>query len=215
MDELELLKKQWQEREQDLPKLSYQEIYSMLLKKSSSIVKWIFFISIAEIALWTFLAFLVPESSKEINNGIGLKTTFLIVNIINYMVFAVFIFLFYKNYRTIKVTDSIKGLMGNILRTRRTVKYFVIYNVGAAILLLIGVNLYYYTKKEKLYVLMQENFEGYAAIPPEKFTSVFFLSQVIGGVIMIGLLLIFYRLIYGILLRRLKRNYKELKKIEV
>jgi hypothetical protein len=42
MDQLELLKKQWQSREQELPKLTYNDIYSMLLKKSSSIVKWIF-----------------------------------------------------------------------------------------------------------------------------------------------------------------------------
>jgi hypothetical protein len=215
MDELELLKKQWQTREQEFPKLSYKEIYKMLLKKSSSIVKWIFLISIGEIILWTLLAFVVPESSREINNGIGLKTTFLVINIINYVVFAVFIFLFYKNYLSIKVTDSIKGLMETILRTRRTVKYFVIYNVGASVLLLIGINLFYYTKKDQLYQLMIENYEGYSAIPPESFTSIFFISQLIGGVIMIGLLLLFYRVVYGILLRRLQKNYKELEEIEV
>lgn len=215
MDELELLKKQWQTREQEFPKLSYKEIYKMLLKKSSSIVKWIFLISIGEIILWTLLAFLVPESSKEINNGIGLKTTFLIVNIINYIVFAIFIFLFYKNYLSIKVTDSIKGLMETILRTRRTVKYFVIYNVGASILLLIGINFFYYTKKDQLYQLMVENYEGYSSIPPESFTSVFFISQIVGGVVMIGLLLLFYRLVYGILLRRLNKNYRELEEIDV
>lgn len=48
MDELELLKKDWQKRERMHPKLSYDEIYSMLWKKSSSIVKWIFIISVIE-----------------------------------------------------------------------------------------------------------------------------------------------------------------------
>jgi hypothetical protein len=215
MDELELLKKQWQTREQEFPKLSYKDIYQMLLKKSSSIVKWIFLISIGEIILWTLLAFLVPESSKEINNGIGLKTTFLVINIINYVVFAVFIFLFYKNYLSIKVTDSVKGLMETILRTRRTVKYFVIYNVGGSVLLLIGVNLFYYTKKDELYKLMMDNYEGYSSIPPESFTSVFFISQIIIGIVMIGVLLLFYRLVYGILLKRLKKNYRELEEINV
>ena len=215
MDQLELLKNQWQKEQQEFPKLSYKEIYNMLLKKSSSMVKWIFYISIGEIILWTALAFLVPESSKEINNGIGLKTTFLIINIINYSIFAVFIYLFYKNYRTICVTDSIKGLMANILKTRRTVKYFVIYNVGASILLLIGINIFYYSRKEQLYALMVENYEGYSAIAQENFTSIFFVSQLIGGALMIGLLLLFYRLVYGILLKRLNRNYKELKKMEV
>lgn len=215
MDHLELLKQTWQNREQELPKLSYQDIYQMLLKKSSSIVKWIFFISIGELIFWTVLAFFVPESSKEINNSIGLKDTFIIINIIHYAIFAVFIYLFYKNYRSIRVTDTIKKLMKSILSTRRTVKYFVIYNVGASILLLIGVNIYYYTKKEQLYELMVENFEGYGAIPQESFTSVFFISQLIFGVVLVGLILLFYRIIYGILLKRLKRNYNELRKIEI
>jgi hypothetical protein len=215
MDNLELLKQTWQNREQDLPQLSYQDIYQMLLKKSSSIVKWIFFISIGELIFWTVLAFFVPESSKEINNSIGLKDTFIIVNIIHYAIFAVFIFLFYKNYRSIQVTDTVKRLMKSILSTRRTVKYFVIYNVGASILLLIGVNIYYYTKREQLYELMVENFEGYSAIPQESFTSVFFISQLIFGVVLVGLIILFYRIIYGILLKRLKHNYNELRKIEI
>ncbi|QNJ98446.1 hypothetical protein [Constantimarinum furrinae] len=215
MDELDILKKNWQAGEHEYPKLTYKDIYKMLLKKSSSIVKWIFLISIGELILWTGLAFLVPESSKVINEEIGLKTTFLILNIINYVIFGIFIVLFYKNYKKIQVTDSIKTLLENILRTRKTVKYFVIYNVGTAIILLIAVNLYYYTKQDQLYSIMTEAYSAYATIPPETFTSVFFMGQLIGGVIMVGILLIFYRLVYGILLKRLKKNYKELKKIEV
>ena len=33
LDELELLKKDWQKREANLPKLSYEEIYPMIKKK--------------------------------------------------------------------------------------------------------------------------------------------------------------------------------------
>ena len=214
MDNLDLLKEKWQSVEQELPKLSYADIHRMLLKKSSSIVKWIFFISIGELLFWTILAFFVPESSKTINESMGLKTTFMIVNIVHYTIFTIFIYLFYKNYKSIKVTDTIKDLMRSILNTRKTVKNFVIYNVGASILLLIGVNLFYYTKKDQLYTLMVENYEGYGAIPQESFTSVFFISQIIFGVLLVGLILLFYRIIYGILLKRLKRNYTELRKIE-
>ena len=52
MDELELLKKDWQKKDEHLPKLSYNEIYTMIWKKSSSIVKWIFYISIMEFVFW-------------------------------------------------------------------------------------------------------------------------------------------------------------------
>lgn len=48
-DELEILKSDWKKRHTELPKLSYNEIYKMLFKKSTTIVKWIFIISIAEL----------------------------------------------------------------------------------------------------------------------------------------------------------------------
>ncbi|MDT0556594.1 hypothetical protein [Patiriisocius hiemis] len=215
MDQLELLKEKWKNTEQQLPTLSYDDIYKMLLKKSSSIVKWIFFISIAEILFWTALSFFIPESSKAINEELGLKNIFLVVNIINYSVFIVFIYLFYRNYQKIQVTDTSRQLMKNILNTRKTVKYFVVYNVGASVLALIGINIYYYFEKDRLFEIMKQNFDGYASIPPETFTAVFFGSQAIVGILFIGFLLLFYRLIYGILLKRLKRNYRELKKMEV
>ncbi|MAT89239.1 MAG: hypothetical protein CMC35_00990 [Flavobacteriaceae bacterium] len=215
MDELEVLKDQWQRREQDFPKFSAKDIYPMLLKKSSSMVKWIFYISVAELVLWTALSFLVPESTKEVNEEMGLKTTLLIFSIVMYVVTLVFIYLFYKNYRSIQVTDTIKELMKSILKTRKTVRYFVYYQIGAAILLLIFTNLVYYTKRELLYEVFAKYNGGYAAIPAESFTTVFFTAQLVVGALMIIFLIIFYRLVYGILLRRLKRNYKELKKIEV
>src|SRR5690606_3816530 len=119
MDELELLKSKWLSQDQKLPRLTFGEIYTMLLKKSSSIVKWIFFISIGEIILWTCLALLVPESSRKFTNDIGLQEIMIVVNILYYAVFIFFIILFYRNYAKISTTDSIKDLMGNIIRTRR------------------------------------------------------------------------------------------------
>jgi len=213
MDQLESLKKEWQSRDQKFPKLTYRDIYPMLLKKSSSIVKWIVVISLCEILFWTVLAFFIPETSKKFNNEMGLKSTFLIINIFNYAVVLVFIYLFWKNYKKIQVTNSIKNLMGNILRTRKTVNYFVYYNIGMAAILMLGINIYYYFNKEKLYDILK-NDDIYGSIPPETFTTSFFLLQFAAGVILIGVLILFYWVIYGLLLRRLKRNYRELKKIE-
>ncbi|MEZ4875889.1 MAG: hypothetical protein R2793_10680 [Flavobacteriaceae bacterium] len=210
MDELEILKKEWQTREQEFPKLSYNDIYPMLLKKSSSMVKWIFYISIAEIALWTSLYFLIPESSKEFQANMGLKTIGFWINILNYGVVFWFIYLFYKNHQKIKVTQSIKQLMKNILKTRKTVHYFVYYNIGLAAALLFAVNVYYFYNKDKLTEVLHSN-QDYAAIPAETFIT----ANIIVGVVILGLLIGFYSLIYGLLLRKLKKNYKELKKMEV
>lgn len=214
MDELELLKKQWSRQEQALPHLSYADIYKMLLKKSSSIVKWIFYISIAEILFWTILAFFIPESSTKFSDDIGLHNILLGVNILNYLVFGTFILLFYRNYRKISITDSVKDLMLHILRARKTVKYFVIYNVTATVLLIIGINIFYYFNQDMVFRFMTQDY-GVTNISQERFMRIFFGVQILFGIIMIGFVLLFYRLVYGTLLRKLYKNYNELREIEM
>jgi hypothetical protein len=213
MDQLELLKQNWKQREQDHPKLSYVQIYNMLFKRSTSIVKWIFIISLLELAFWVGLYFVSPKSSFEIIEKLGLKPFMIGFNILHYLVVVVFIIIFYKNYIAIKVTDSTRSLMDNIIKTRKTVKYFVWYNVSAFALTLIIINYFYYTKSD---VLLEALEETYGTVPtgPE-FLTYFFIGQVVIGIILILLLVLFYRIVYGILLKKLYNNYHELKKIEV
>ena len=212
MDELEILKKQWQKREHELPTLSYAEICKMLLKKSSSIVKWIFIISIAELAFWISLNFLIPDSQKEIINEMGLGNIIFYSNFLHFIIFGIFIFYFYKNYKSIQVTDDTKSLMASILKTRKTVKYFVMYNIGMFVISSIAMNSFFYKRSDQLYEVMDFAAKG---VPQEGFASIFIISQIIAGILFVGILILFYWLIYGILLKRLKRNYKELKKMEV
>ncbi len=214
MDQLEALKKEWQSREQEFPKLTYKEIYPMILKKSSSIVKWIVIISLCEIAFWIVLAMLIPESSDDFYEELGLKNIITWINIVNYVIVAFFIFLFWKNWKKIKVTSTVKELMGNILRTRRTVHYFVYYNIGLAAALMTGINIYYYYNQEKLMNILRDQ-DIYGAMPAEAVVNKFFFFNVLAGVALIGFLMLFYYLLYGLLLRRLRRNYRELKKIEI
>ena len=126
MDELDKLKKEWQTREQELPKVSYNSIYKMLLKKSSSIVKWIFIISVIELLFWISLYFVIPEDNMKMMNEMGIGDIMFYSNIVHFIVFGIFIGLFYKNYQSIQVTDNTKMLMQNILNTRKTVRYFVL-----------------------------------------------------------------------------------------
>lgn len=214
MDELELLKRQWHRQELDLPHLSYEDIYKMILKKSSSIVKWIFFISIGEIILWSSLALIVSDSDQKFIKDIGLDNFMLVANILYYIVVVSFIILFYFNYKKISTTDSVKDLMRNILRTRKTVRYFIIFNIAGAGLMIIGINLFYYFNQDLMFQLMIENQGVSPTMDKERFINMFFIAQLVIGVLIIGAIFIFYRLVYGILLRRLNKNYRELKKIE-
>ena len=215
MDELELLKSKWQEGNQELPKLSYNDIYKMRHNKSASIVKWIFIISVCELVFWIVLGFLSPESNKELLVQIGLQNTLTILYGLHYVVIAVFLVLFYLNQKNIKTTDTVKNLMYSIIKTRKTVSYFVIYNVVSTALILVYINLYFFTKKNELYTILIKDNDAYQGVPIETFTSVFFITQFVVGLLLIGFVLLFYRIVYGILLRKLKHNYGELEKIEL
>ena len=71
MDDLDLLKEDWKKQEKSLPHLSYNEIYKMIWKKSSSIVKWIFVISILEFLLgsdFKYLSWLMRNTGSKWKN---------------------------------------------------------------------------------------------------------------------------------------------------
>ena len=87
------------------------------MKKSSSIVKWIFVISVAELLFWISIQLLIPEKNMEIMHEMGLGPIMFYSNILHFIIFAFFIFYFYKNFKSIQVTDNTKKLMRNILLT--------------------------------------------------------------------------------------------------
>jgi len=213
MDELEFLKKDWQKDDGNFPKVSYNEIYKMILKTSSSIVKWIFIISILEFAFWTLIAFSFKDS-KGLKDFNKLDTDYILIplTVIGYIILAYFFYVFFKNYRTISSTDNAKVLMENILKTRRTVKHYVAFNL---IFLVIG-------SVSGLYIQFDQNpqiitMAHTAAADGNLFVfyAKFILITAVFLVGAIAILLFFYWLIYGILLKHLNRNYKELKKLEV
>lgn len=211
MDTLEKLKKHWKSTSQEMPKLSYEEIYNMLLKKSSSVLKWILIISVAELLFWISILFIIPDQNIKIMQDMGVDTLLNYANYLHFFIVGVFIYLFYKNYKNIQVTDTTKGLMKNILKARQTVRYFVYYNIGMFIVTSIALNTFFYKNSDQLYEVMDFAEKG---VPKEGFANFYILTQIIAGVVILGLLLLFYWILYGFLLKRLKRNYKELEKIE-
>ncbi len=202
VDELELLKKDWQKQEASLPKLTKKDFYPMLLKKSSSIVKWIFIISMAEFAFWIFMAFGLKFDNESISNvESALGNTEIISTVIHFSALVFFMAWFYKNYKKIESTDSPRILMKNILNTRKTVKYYIWFNL---IFLMVGATV--------AYAMVVNNSPETIAVDNPMMAALAFIA--IMALFIVGLL-IFYRLIYGILLRRLNGNYEELKKLEV
>jgi hypothetical protein len=213
MDELELLKKDWQKKEEHLPKLSFDEIYKMIWKKSSSIVKWIFYISIAEFLFWIVMSF-IPLENDELT-GVGAKTFQYIENaieIVGYIVIVYFIFKFYLNYKKINTTDSAKSLMRKIITTRKTVMQYVWFNLGlfAALMIIVFLESIFYNAE---YADLSQRI---AEADNPALIWLIVGALLLFTIVIFGVLLwLFYRVIYGILLKRLNTNYKELKKLEV
>ena len=213
MDELELLKKDWDKSKKNYPNLSKEEIYNLISKRSSSIVKWIFIISVLEFSLWTLLSFSF-DGSSEAYEKIESYYKFIIYPLagINYIVLFGFMYLFYKNYRNISVTENTKVLMERILKTRKTVKQYVIYNITVMYLgIILGVIMELSSNSETQILISDIKSEG------ENGIYIFYLIVAVLSLIAMALITIlflgFYYLIYGLLLKRLKKNYKELKKI--
>ena len=126
MDEMELLKKDWQNKEVNLPKLSYDDIYPMIWKKSSSMVKWIFYISIIEFVFWAAINIISsdPQYMQDLK-AMHIYNIMMVLNFVNYGIILYFIFKFYLNYKKISVTDSSRKLMKTILKVKRTVTQYV------------------------------------------------------------------------------------------
>jgi len=201
MDVLDKYKQAWQNQPEDAKKILKQEIFEMAHAKSSSIVKWIFIMGLVELGLFiiTYL-FMDLEKAYELYEQLGLRNFAYALQIISFTVFGYFLFKFYKNYKSISTTDATKDLMSKILKTRKSVKTYVIINLVLISLTIITVGL-------ASYIEIQESLtDGKLML---------FVLLMVGLLIaFIGIIWLFYQLLYGFLLRKLRINYKELSKLE-
>ena len=203
MEGLDLLKQEWKRQDASLPKYKKTDFYPMLLKRSSSIVKWIFYVSVIEFVFWITLSLITAIFDKNnLMTQEAFKMFNWVDNIIFYGVIIYFMVIFYRNYKRINSTNSVKELMDNILKTRRTVKHYVWFNLAFfAISLICAVIILFNTESFKLT-------EGRSLT---SFVFRVFLVLTVALALLVGI----YRLLYGTLTRRLKRNFEELQKIEI
>ena len=200
MKELDLLKKDWQKIDNTFVQVSETEIYKMIHKKSSSIVKWIFIISILEFVVLNSLSYLMPSEKTSESPIIELVISFL--DYLSYGVALFFMYLFYRNYRSITVTSNTKKLMECILNTRKTVRYYIIFNL--LIVFIVSVLVFF----NELLIESDKNIDNV-----KMFLTCLLMLVFIA--ILVGIVWLFYQLIYGILLKKLNRNYIELRKIDL
>ncbi|WP_413512505.1 hypothetical protein [Myroides odoratus] len=202
MNELDLLKKHWNANH-NFPKVSKDEIKEMIHKKSSSIVMWIFIISIIEFLCLNLASFFLfnEDSDLKTNNS---EVFEYIVNNIDYfsgLISVVFIILFYMKYRKICVADNTKNLMKQILQTKKTVNYYIAINISLILC---------------LFVFAITSILSMDSDPTHGLQ--FFLVAIglffLVCLVFFGIIWLYYRIVYGILIKRLMKNYKDLEQIE-
>ena len=210
MKELDLLKKDWQKRADSFQQVSEKDIYKMIHKSSSSVVRLILIIGIFEFLFWIGISLF--SNNDEYFNKLNMDNVMVFLRVLSYTHYAIiifFIYSFYKNYIVISTTDSTKVLMKNILKTRRTVNIYIWYNLGMTnFCLIIGFCIAYFYNPDL--ALMKDKFEHDGI----KTMAIFIGSMLIMIILFTSVFWLFYKLLYGILMRKLYKNYEELKKID-
>jgi hypothetical protein len=201
MDLLENYKKAWSNQPEETNKVSEVDIYKMALSKSSSIVKWIFIIGIIEFIVLNSMYFFVDleEANKEYKK-IGLEKFIYISHVLFYVVIFYFLVKFYLNYKKIYTSDSTRVLMKKIIKTRKTVRNYVIFNLVFIALLMVII----------MVAEINFNFDEIST----KQVLLMIAITLIATLLFLGVLYLFYQLLYGVLLKKLNRNYKELSKLD-
>ena len=209
--ELDNYKTIWKNQPEEKNKLSALEIYKMTQSKSNSIVKWILIIGLLEFVFWFAINYLGTKNGAlepyEKLNLINFIDNF---NYFHYVVVVLFLLLFYRNFSLITTVDDTKKLMKNILLVRKTVKWYVYYNLINVVIFSVILNILIFNTPDGINILSGIENESFNQ---EHMRSVFIITQIVVIAVMILILWLFYYLLYGILLKKLNKNYKELTKL--
>jgi len=199
MDSLNKYKEVWQNQGIENP-LDKNSLNKLIHKRSSSIVKWIFYVSLFEFGFVLLLNLIIPTDWEQYKTY-GLYHFMIGVSVFGYALTLLFIFLFYKNYKNISVHESTKDLMQNILNTRKTVKYYILIN-----LIFIAFALFY-----SFYVIFNsDEYESLMTNLGENGPILLWSIVVFAILFVVGIMFLFYSLLYGLLIKKLNKNYKEL-----
>ena len=203
MDGLDLLKQSWQ-NDQGFPKIKKEQIRSMLYKKSSSIVKWIFIISLIELFIGVYLnLFLYLKEDRQHDNVLDIFNN--VIDVLSYIVIIYFIYAFFRSYRKIKNTNNTKELLTDILNTRKTVGYYMQFNIYLII---------YAIGFSSLNLTLEEDVMNRSIGHNILFFTLLTVIMFVVGWITIKIVKLYFRAIYVRLVKKLDKNYKDLVELD-
>ena len=132
------------------------------------------------------------------------ESIYLVLKIISLLITSYFVFKFYVNYKSIKIEENIKEFIVRIIKFKKTVNAFILISI---ILLVAFISIFtflvFYVLNSQSIELSQPTLLG------------FLISIILSTVLCILLIWIYYRLVYGIILRRLDKNLMLLQDIDL
>lgn len=206
--DLDSMKDSW--KKQNEIRYERQDIEKILKKRSVTNIGFIFWISFAEF-LVCFGFFLYSWYSGELfrpgtyfdssnvsavndENRLYSVSDF-IISVLEILIPLYFVYKFYRSYREVKIQSSLKKLTESIFNLRKTVRQYVWANF-ALILLWIGIS---YIALETIVEFKDRNVYRKEL-----------LAMTISCVILLGVVWLYFRLVYGTLTRRLKKIQQQL-----
>lgn len=215
-EELNDLKSLWK-TQSDAKTYGKDEIFKMIHRKSINSVQWMFIISIAEmlfgliISVWTLFSgkHLFSDESIRI---LGQQNIIKLENFAHFGLFfsLIFVGIIFYFYRRISSELSVSDLLKYIINFRRTIIWFLV--IGVAILL-IFISPIYFEIGQKTYI--EEALKEGISMDEinRKSKTIGWIFTLITSFFLLLSIFIYYLIIYGFFLRRLKKNKKELQKI--
>lgn len=204
-------------KEQDIPrKYSEGQILDVLNHRSKNNVKYILWIGVLEFAL--FLGLIVfylitgeKDDFSDLFKALGIRKSdeyqksfeqsYFLLKVVSLLLTGTFVVLFYLKYKAIKVESQLTAFIQQLLRFRKTVQLFVWLNIGMVCLFMLGGTWLLYD------AIKSESMGGQTVFA-------LLIASVVAIIFSLLLAWIYYRIVYGILLRKLSKHLKNLQEME-
>lgn len=216
--DLDSFKKTWQEQPVQ-NKYDNDEILQMLNKKSRNYVKYIFWISVIEFVLFTAFGLFYILQNKQSNTfltslqKLGVQQNeqlqdifdniYLAIKAFTLLITGYFVVKFYQNYHKIKVEEDLKEFISRIIKFKKTVNAFILINILIVVVFTSALTIF------GIYAIQNQN-----TMLADSSIIAFIVSFIISTVLCVVLIWAYYRLVYGILIKRLDKNLTQLKEID-
>lgn len=206
MEELELLKTHWKKQE-DFPMKSKIELHKIIKRSSSNTLKWMIAANIFELIFLLIIGICFGKGENIYTEKLKALNWLVYFEILDYIIIAipiVFSILYISMIRKIHVTDSISDLLKNILNARKFLNLYIYINLFIFIGLITFTTLFSYGEVKEIEI------EGTEHLSKEWLIGIQIFSTVVTFILFVGIVWLFYKLLYGKLLNRLKRNINDL-----